>query len=96
VSRLHFAPGCDVSIEGSTARVAWDGGSMTLELDPALSWIVAEGGEREGWYSPSFNRRMPAPVLVGSAAVALPLETCVTAEVSITSAVMRGTAGAGA
>lgn len=72
--RLHFAPQCDVRIEGATCIVSWPGQAEGLRfaLDSRLNWRTAKGEKEAGWYSNRFNVREAAWTLIGTAAVALP------------------------
>lgn len=63
-----LGPQVEVSLSGSSARLSWPGGAATLSLDPALTWTVRRGDADpvEGWYSPGFGRKVPAPILIGT------------------------------
>ncbi|MTD58596.1 heparinase II/III family protein [Amycolatopsis pithecellobii] len=65
---FHLGPAVSVELDGSTARLSWDGGSAVLELPAELDWSVHRGSEKPvlGWYSPGFGRKEPAATLVGT------------------------------
>jgi hypothetical protein len=63
-----LGPLVEVTLDGSTAQLAWPGGSATFALDPALAWSVrrADTDPVEGWYSAGFGRKAPASILIGT------------------------------
>lgn len=70
----HFAPGCELRVADSgAARVR--NGDVTLQLlplgEPRWSVRRAEGDERpvQGWWSPRYNEKHPAPAAVYRAEV---------------------------
>ena len=65
--RLHFDPECTAWLEAERCRVGWEGGSLTIELDSALSWRLARGEPDAGWFSRGFNLKEPTFSLVGRA-----------------------------
>jgi hypothetical protein len=74
--RQSFPLGPDVTcrLDGPTAHLTWAGSEhgATVELDPALDWVVVRGQEDppRGWYSPAFGAKVPAPLLVGTGVIA--------------------------
>ena len=71
--RLHFDPECSVQLDAERCRVGWEGGSLTIDLDPALHWRLARGASYAGWFSRGFNLKEPTVALVGHARVEVPL-----------------------
>ncbi|TNC28803.1 alginate lyase family protein [Amycolatopsis alkalitolerans] len=70
---FHLGPAVTADLDGSTARLSWDGGSAVLELPEELTWAMHRGSERPplGWYSPGFGRKEPATTLVGTGSARL-------------------------
>ncbi len=64
--RLHFAPECDVSLQKNTSMVSWQGGSLEINLDAQMEWLLTKGEPEAGWYSPGFNLKIPTYTLIGS------------------------------
>jgi hypothetical protein len=62
---FHFHPDCHVDVEDHRCTVRRGEISLLMELDPQLRWHTARGGPERGWYSPAFNRRVPATSLTG-------------------------------
>jgi len=62
-----LGPQVEVDLVGAMATLSWPGGSAIFGLDPALTWRVHRGDTDpvDGWYSPGFGRKVPAPILVG-------------------------------
>jgi hypothetical protein len=64
-----LGPSVCCQVDGRVARLGWAGqpAPAVLRLAPQLEWRVHRGEETPplGWYSPSFGRRVPAPILVG-------------------------------
>jgi hypothetical protein len=52
-----LAPGADVSIDGPRATARWPHATVTVEAE-GVEWAV-----EQGWLSPGYGRREPAPVL---------------------------------
>ncbi|WP_328606116.1 heparinase II/III family protein [Amycolatopsis sp. NBC_00345] len=65
---FHFGPLVEVTLDSSTAKLAWPGHTATLELPAGLAWTAHRGETNPplGWYSSGFGRREPATTLVGS------------------------------
>jgi len=77
--RLSFHLGPDVrsELDGHTAVLRWtdprdETRKASFELAPQLEWRLARGriDPPLGWYSPSFDVRVPSPTLVGTGSVA--------------------------
>jgi hypothetical protein len=69
---FHLGPDVRAELDGRTARLAWPGGTGTVDLPAQLSWR-AHRGETDpvlGWYSARFGRKVPATTLVGSGTAA--------------------------
>jgi hypothetical protein len=62
---FHFHPDCLVDVEHHQCSVRRGEISLLMELDPQLRWHTTRGGPERGWYSPAFNRRVPATSLTG-------------------------------
>jgi hypothetical protein len=64
---FHLGPAVSVDLDGSTARLTWDGGAAVLDLPAELRWSLHRGEAEPplGWYSPGFGRKEPAATLVG-------------------------------
>ena len=71
--RLQFHPDCKVKLEYGICHVAWDNGFLEIGLDSALQWKLLHGEKQGGWYSPEFNLKVPATMLVGNIRTSLPL-----------------------
>ncbi|MEB3360067.1 MAG: alginate lyase family protein [Synechococcales bacterium] len=71
--RLHFAPGCAVTLEDQRGQVTWQTGQLSLDLDPQLNWRIVEQQSDAGWYAPGFNLKEPAPTLIGSLKAPTPI-----------------------
>jgi len=65
---FHFGPDVDVSLDSTTARLSWEGGSAVMELPPELKWTAHRGETAPplGWYSEGFGRKVPSTTLVGT------------------------------
>ncbi|HEY3777394.1 MAG TPA: alginate lyase family protein [Rhizomicrobium sp.] len=76
---LHLDIGC--ALYGHTAELARGGATIRLALPEALAWRAVRGSDRPGpgWYSPAFDVKVPATVLIGETTLegALVLETLV-------------------
>lgn len=77
--RFQFGP-LDVRLEeGAWARATWGGRGLLLcaFASAPLQVRLARGAEdpAEGWVSPDYGQRLPAPALVYSATARLPLRT---------------------
>jgi len=68
----HFGPEVNCGLEGRTAMLSWPGGRGELDLPAELSWTSHRGDETvpAGWYSPSFDHKVPATTLIGSGTLA--------------------------
>jgi hypothetical protein len=53
--------------------LAWPGGGAEINLPDALCWTTYRGDEAlpAGWYSPSFDVKVPITTLVGSGSIAI-------------------------
>jgi hypothetical protein len=71
--RLQFHPNQKVKLEHGNCHVGWDNGSLEIKLDPKLQWKLLYGDKEGGWYSPEFNLKVPATMLVGQTRTSLPL-----------------------
>ena len=72
VLRFHLGPSVDCVLDGHVARLTWpssDGGlhQADMALSDAMRWRVVRGETDEmlGWYSPSFDVRVPSITLEG-------------------------------
>ena len=65
---FHLGPDVDVSLDGVTARLRWDGGAAVMELPSELAWTAHRGETSPplGWYSEGFGRKVPSTTLVGT------------------------------
>ena len=68
----HLGPSVKCGLDGRTAFLSWVGGRAELHLPGGLQWTSYHGDEvvPAGWYSPSFDRKVPATTLVGSGVMA--------------------------
>ena len=72
---FHLGPDIGCALEGSIARLEWraDGTRRhaELHLPAALSWrsVRAQDDPPLGWYSPSFDHKVPATSLVGAGVI---------------------------
>jgi hypothetical protein len=68
----HLGPSVSCMLDGKIARLSWPGGRAELDLADELSWTAHRGDEAlpAGWYSPCFDRKVPATTLVGSGSIA--------------------------
>ena len=62
----HFHPECEVELDGATCRARRTGNTMTVAPVGGLTWstTLARGQvepEIQGWHSPEYNIRVPAP-----------------------------------
>ena len=53
-----LAPGARVEVDGTTATARWAGATLELEAPAGVEWTV-----EDGWVSPRYGVREPAPVL---------------------------------
>lgn len=53
-----LAPGAEVAIADGRATARWPSAELTLEAPPDVTWTV-----EDGWVSPAYGVREPAPVL---------------------------------
>lgn len=67
----HLGPSVSCELRDGTAMLAWPGGRAELDLPPELVWTSYTGDDAlpAGWYSPSFDLKVPATTLVGSASL---------------------------
>lgn len=77
VMAWHLGPDVTVSLSGSTAELSWPGGGGTVHLPRSLSWqsIRASDDPVAGWYSPGFDRKVPAWTLLGTGTCPATLDT---------------------
>jgi len=68
----HLGPDVECKLEGRTAQLCWPGGRGELDLPAGLNWTSYRGDENTpaGWYSPSFDLKVPATSLIGSGTLA--------------------------
>lgn len=65
----HVAPGCHVTLDGPTATITDENGNpLLLLIAQSVPWKadVLDGQtspEPQGWYSPAYNQKRPAPCL---------------------------------
>lgn len=64
----HLGPDVECRLAGRTARLCWPGGRGELDLPAELNWTAYRGDQNmpAGWYSPSFDLKVPATTLIGS------------------------------
>ncbi len=72
VMRFHLGPSVECMLEGHVAQLTWPspGGGLQradMELTDGMTWRVVHGDTDEilGWYSPSFDVRVPSFTLEG-------------------------------
>ena len=74
---FHLGPDIQCDLEGAKAELSWpesqgsDGGGAVLRLPEALEWECVRGRSDPpaGWYSPSFDIKVPAATLFGRGSV---------------------------
>ncbi|WP_338698649.1 alginate lyase family protein [Bradyrhizobium sp. 26S5] len=68
----HLGPEVECTLDGRTALLSWPGGRGELDLPAELSWMSYRGDETlpAGWYSPSFDLKVPATTLIGAGTLA--------------------------
>ncbi len=71
--RLHFSPRCTVNLQKNLCQVSWHEGSLEIDLDNQLQWVLAYGEQEAGWYSPGFNLKEATHTLSGSARTKMPI-----------------------
>lgn len=70
--RFHLGPTINCELDQSSARLQWTVDGLTvraaLELSPKLGWRIARGEQDPplGWFSPSFDRKVPTITLEGT------------------------------
>jgi uncharacterized heparinase superfamily protein len=67
---FHFAPTCQVELNGRTALVRTNQGTeLTLAFDKQFELTVLRGSEspKAGWFSDSYHHKTPAATLIASA-----------------------------
>ena len=69
----HLGPDVECRLEGCTAQLCWPGGRGELDLPAGLNWTTyrGDGNIPAGWYSPSFDLKVPATSLIGSGTLAV-------------------------
>lgn len=73
--RLHFSPECHVQMmKPNLCVVSWNNGCLRIQLAPDWEWRLLRGQADGGWYSPSFNVRVPTYTLSGVKRCSLPYE----------------------
>lgn len=72
----HLGPSVTCTLDGETARLSWPGGQGELDLPRDLIWTAYQGDESlpAGWYSPSFDHKVPASTLVGTGSITRGIE----------------------
>ena len=65
---FHFGPNVECCLESGCAKLSWPGGHAELELPQVLSWTLHRGQTNPplGWYSPSFDVKIPSFTLLGA------------------------------
>jgi hypothetical protein len=65
---FHFGPSVKCWLESGYAKLCWPGGHAKLELPHVLSWTLHRGETNPplGWYSPSFDVKIPSFTLLGA------------------------------
>ena len=68
---FHLGPSVVCRLELGCANLSWPGGGGELELPALLKWTLHCGQENPplGWFSPSFNVKIPSVTLVGESLV---------------------------
>ena len=74
---FHLGPDVRCDLEGTTAELSWpesrgsDGSGAVLRLPEALDWECVRGQSDPpaGWYSPSFDIKVPAAALFGRGSI---------------------------
>jgi hypothetical protein len=68
----HLGPEISCQLHDRGARLSWAGGQALLSLPGELEWKLYRGDDAlpAGWYSPSFDRKVPSVTLVGSGLIA--------------------------
>jgi Heparinase II/III-like protein/Heparinase II/III N-terminus len=67
---FHFGPDVDCELRPGMAHLTWSGGHATLTLPHGLDWTVHRGESDPplGWFSPSFDVKLPSYSLLGTGA----------------------------
>jgi hypothetical protein len=65
---FHFGPNVECCLKSGCAQLSWPGGRAKLELPQMLSWTLHRGQTNPplGWYSPSFDVKIPSVTLLGA------------------------------
>lgn len=65
---FHFGPNVECWLESGCAKLFWPGGHAELELPQVLNWTLHRGQTNPplGWYSPSFDVKIPSFTLLGA------------------------------
>jgi hypothetical protein len=68
---FHFGPKVECKLVCGKAILIWPEGGAELELPPDLSWTLHRGekGPLCGWFSPSFDLKVPSFSLLGSGTI---------------------------
>jgi hypothetical protein len=68
---FHIHPSLACRLEANVAHLQWEAGSASLKLPAGLSWRAVRGCEEPilGWYSPSYDVKVPATTLLGEGVV---------------------------
>jgi hypothetical protein len=65
---FHLGPAVQCELKANAATLSWTGGDAILELPSALNWSLHRGEENPplGWFSPSFDVKIPTFTLLGT------------------------------
>jgi hypothetical protein len=65
---FHFGADVKCALDSGRAILSWADGGAELQLPPYLSWSLHRGEENPplGWFSPSFDVKLPTFCLLGS------------------------------
>jgi hypothetical protein len=67
----HFAEGCEVTLDGASARVRRANIELTMQLPQSMRYELVRGREAAplGWISQRFDQRSPSPTLLVQGAI---------------------------
>jgi hypothetical protein len=65
---FHLGPAVQCELKANAATLSWTGGGAIFELPSALNWSLHRGEENPplGWFSPSFDVKIPTFTLLGT------------------------------